>query len=46
MQIQSLLAAEFRSQAIERATRARARAESRAATVRFLGSGKASSTRE
>jgi P-type conjugative transfer protein TrbJ len=47
MQLQDLLAAEFRSQAIERATRAQSEAEARAATTRFLGSGKAySGTRE
>ena len=47
MQLQDLLAAEFRSQSIDRATRAQSEAEARAATTRFLGSGKAySSTRE
>jgi type IV secretion system protein TrbJ len=47
MQLQDLLAAEFRSQSIERASRAQSKAEARAATTRFLGSGKAySSTRE
>jgi P-type conjugative transfer protein TrbJ len=47
MQLQDLLAAEFRSQTIDRATRAQAEAEARAATSRFLGSGKAySGTRE
>ena len=47
MQLQDLLAAEFRSQAIDRAMRAQSEAEARAATTRFLGSGKAYlSTRE
>jgi P-type conjugative transfer protein TrbJ len=47
LQLQDLLAAEFRSQAINRAIRAQSEAEARAATTRFLGSGKASSgTRE
>jgi P-type conjugative transfer protein TrbJ len=47
MQLQDLVAAEFRSQSIERATRAQSEAEARAATQRFLGTGKAySSTRE
>jgi P-type conjugative transfer protein TrbJ len=40
-QLQELMAAEFRSQGLERARRARAEAEARAATRRFLGSGKA-----
>jgi len=47
MQLQDLLAAEFRSQAVERAMRAQSEAEARAATTRFLGSGRAySGTRE
>ena len=47
MQLQDLLAAEFRSQTIERATRAQSAEEARAATTRFLGAGKAySSTHE
>ena len=37
LQLQSLLAAEFRSEAIERARRAQAEAEGREATRRFLG---------
>ncbi|MEO8455589.1 MAG: P-type conjugative transfer protein TrbJ [Sphingomicrobium sp.] len=40
-QLQDLMAAEFRSQALERARRAQAEDEARAATRRFLGSGKA-----
>lgn len=40
-QIQSLLAAQFRVQALEAARRAQAEAEARAATRKFLGSGKA-----
>jgi type IV secretion system protein TrbJ len=43
-QLQDLLAAEFRSQSIDRASRAQAEAEGRAATTRFLGSGKAYSS--
>jgi P-type conjugative transfer protein TrbJ len=47
MQLQDLMAAEFRSQSIERAARAQSEADGRAATRRFLGSGKAySSTHE
>ena len=47
MQLQDLMAAEFRSQSIERAARAQSEADGRAATRRFLGSGQAySSTRE
>jgi P-type conjugative transfer protein TrbJ len=41
MQLQDLMAAEFRSQSIERAARAQAQADGRAATQRFLGTGKA-----
>ena len=41
LQLQTMMAAEFRSQATERARRAQAEAEARAATKRFLGSGKA-----
>jgi P-type conjugative transfer protein TrbJ len=41
LQLQEMMAAEFRSQAIERARRVQAEAEARAATKRFLGSGKA-----
>ena len=41
LQLQELLAAEFRSQAIERARRDQAEAEGQAATQRFLGSGSA-----
>jgi len=44
MQLQDLLAAEFRSEAIDRATRAQSKTEARAATTRFLGSGKAYSS--
>jgi P-type conjugative transfer protein TrbJ len=40
-QLQELMAAEFRSQAVERARRDQAEAEARAATRRFLGTGKA-----
>lgn len=40
-QLQELMAAEFRSQGLERARQAQAEAEARAATKRFLGSGKA-----
>ena len=41
MQLQSLMAAEFRGAAIERARRAQAEEDGRAATRRFLGSGRA-----
>ena len=41
LQLQELMAAEFRSDAIERARRVQAEAEAKAATKRFLGSGKA-----
>ena len=41
LQLQTMMAAEFRSQAIERARRVQAEAEAKAATRRFLGSGKA-----
>lgn len=41
LQLQDLIASEFRSQSIERAARAQAEAEARAATTRFLGCGKA-----
>jgi P-type conjugative transfer protein TrbJ len=41
LQLQSLLAAEFRSQGLERARRAQAEIEGRAATRRFLGSRRA-----
>jgi P-type conjugative transfer protein TrbJ len=40
-QLQELMAAEFRSQGLERARQVQAEAEARAATKRFLGSGKA-----
>lgn len=40
-QLQELMAAEFRSQGLERAREVQAEAEARAATRRFLGSGKA-----
>ena len=41
LQLQELMAAEFRSDAIERARRVQAEAEAKAATKRVLGSGKA-----
>ena len=41
LQLQNLMAAEFRSQALERARRVQAETEAKAATRRFLGSGKA-----
>ena len=41
LQLQELMAAEYRSAGIERARRAQAEAEARASTKRFLGSGKA-----
>jgi P-type conjugative transfer protein TrbJ len=41
MQIEELLASHFRSEALERAAREQDRVEARAATRRFLGSGKA-----
>jgi P-type conjugative transfer protein TrbJ len=41
LQLEELMAAEFRSQGLERARRVEAEAEARAATRRFLGSGKA-----
>ena len=44
MQLQDLLAAEFRSQSIDRAARAQGEADARAATTRFLGTGKAYSS--
>ncbi|WP_129794003.1 P-type conjugative transfer protein TrbJ [Sphingosinicella sp. CPCC 101087] len=40
-QLQNLMATEFRGQAVERARRAQAEADGRAATRRFLGSGHA-----
>jgi P-type conjugative transfer protein TrbJ len=40
-QLQTLMAAEFRSEALERARRAEAEEEGRAATRRFLGTGRA-----
>ena len=40
-QIQTLMAAQYRAQAIEQATRAQAAADARAATTKFLGSGSA-----
>jgi len=40
-QLQTLMAAQFRSQAIEQARRAQGEIDARAATVRFLGSGSA-----
>jgi type IV secretion system protein TrbJ len=40
-QIQSLMAAQYRSESIEAARRTQAEAEARAATKRFLGTGKA-----
>jgi P-type conjugative transfer protein TrbJ len=44
MQLQDLMAAEFRSQSFERAARAQSEADGRAATQRFLGTGKAYSS--
>lgn len=41
MQLQELMAAEFRSQSLDRARRAQEEQEARAAARRFLGSGKA-----
>jgi len=41
LQLQEMMAAEFRAASMERARRAQAEAEARAATKRFLGSGKA-----
>ncbi len=41
LQIQSLLAAQFRAEAVEAARRAQAEADARAATRRFLGDGRA-----
>lgn len=41
LQLEDMLAAQFRSEAIDRARRAQSEAEARAATARFLGSGKA-----
>jgi P-type conjugative transfer protein TrbJ len=41
LQLQELMAAEYRSAGLERARRAQAEAEARAATKRFLGSGRA-----
>ena len=41
LQLQSLMAAEFRSAGFERARRAQAESDGRAATRRFLGSGRA-----
>ena len=41
LQLQELMAAEYRSRSIERARRVQAEAEAKAATKRFLGSGKA-----
>ena len=40
-QIQNLMAAQYRAQAIEQASRAQAQADARAATSKFLGSGSA-----
>lgn len=41
LQLQELMAAEYRGTALERARQAQAEAEGRAATRRFLGSGSA-----
>jgi type IV secretion system protein TrbJ len=41
LQLQQLMAAEFRSQALDRSRQAQAEQDGRAATQRFLGSGKA-----
>ena len=40
-QIQNLMAAQYRAQAIEQASRAQAQSDARAATTKFLGSGSA-----
>lgn len=40
-QIQNLMAAQYRAEAIDRASRAQSEAEARAATTKFLGSGQA-----
>jgi len=40
-QIQTLMAAQYRAQAIEQASRAQAQSDARAATAKFLGSGSA-----
>jgi len=40
-QIQQLMAAQYRAQAVEQASRAQARADARVATTQFLGSGSA-----
>lgn len=40
-QIQTLMAAQYRAEAIERANRAQAQSDARAATTKFLGSGSA-----
>jgi P-type conjugative transfer protein TrbJ len=45
LQLQNLMAAEFREASMERARRAQAEIEARAATRRFLGTGKAYSPR-
>jgi P-type conjugative transfer protein TrbJ len=45
LQLQSLMAAEFREASLERARRAQAESDGQAATRRFLGSGKAYSPR-
>ena len=41
LQLQSLMASEYRSQSLERARRAQAESDGQAATRRFLGSGTA-----
>ena len=41
LQLQNLMAAEFRDASVERARRAQAEADGRAATRRFLGNGRA-----
>ncbi|MFN3945805.1 MAG: P-type conjugative transfer protein TrbJ [Allosphingosinicella sp.] len=45
LQLQNLMAAEFRSQTLERARRVQAEVEARESTRRFLGSGRASNVR-
>lgn len=40
-QLQSMMAAQYRADAVERARRVQAEADARASTIRFLGSGKA-----
>jgi P-type conjugative transfer protein TrbJ len=46
LQLQEMMAAEYREASLERARRAQTEAEARAATRRFLGTGKAGGTRD